>query len=213
MIRYGICVGNDPSRYTAKNFLSEVHYERRDQTSICKAYNSIMDECPKEDTLVLLHEDLEIIDQKYFETKVLFLRTRLDVAIIGAVGALGVHNLQWWDGDQLIGFISESRGPVVGDFMEGYVDAVDGSLLILTPWALSNLRFDEVNFPHFHGYDVDICIQARRQGKSICAGFFELFHRTRSCSCEGKKHDCGWGDSDLFDEANRNLLRKWGTSP
>ena len=49
-----------------------------------------------------------------------------------------------------------------GSGSSGEVDMVDGYLLILSRWAINELRFDERDVgPGFHGYDADICFQAR----------------------------------------------------
>ena len=46
------------------------------------------------------------------------------------------------------------------------VDTVDGCLLILSPWAVRNLRFDE-SLRFGHGHDLDFCLQARAAGRTI----------------------------------------------
>ena len=58
------------------------------------------------------------------------------------------------------------------------VDAVDGLLLVLSPWAVRNLRFDADRFDHFHGYDVDFCFQARAAGRRVVVDDIELLHHT-----------------------------------
>ena len=37
-------------------------------------------------------------------------------------------------------------------------------MIVLSPWAVRNLSFDE-RVAGRHGYDVDICLQARAAGK------------------------------------------------
>ena len=45
----------------------------------------------------------------------------------------------------------------------GEVETLDGFLLVLSPWAVRTLRFDE-SLGEFHGYDLDFCLQVREAG-------------------------------------------------
>ena len=102
-----------------------------------------------------------------------------EVAVAGCAGAIGVRSLAWWEGSVTwasltqryeefggggeipgISWARERRRAYVGT---GEVDAIDGCLIVLSPWAVRNLRFDEA-LARRHGYDVDICMQARPQG-------------------------------------------------
>ena len=47
----------------------------------------------------------------------------------------------------------------------GEVDTVDGFVLVLSPWAVRNLRFDE-SLGQLHGYDFDFCLQVARGGQA-----------------------------------------------
>ena len=42
----------------------------------------------------------------------------------------------------------------------GEVDSIDGFVMVLSLWAVRNLRFDE-SLGKLHGYDFDICMQAK----------------------------------------------------
>ena len=50
----------------------------------------------------------------------------------------------------------------------GEVESLDGFVMAFTPWAMRNLRFDE-SLGKLHGYDLDICLQAREAGKKVAA--------------------------------------------
>ena len=52
---------------------------------------------------------------------------------------------------------------------------VDGFFLMLSPWAARNLRFD-LAFEPLHGYDVDICFQARARGAIVLVEDMEIAH-------------------------------------
>jgi glycosyltransferase involved in cell wall biosynthesis len=175
--------------------------ESTDARSMCSAYNEVLDAFAGRDdleALVLLHEDLEIRDPD-FAAKV---RARLaadpDVAVLGVVGARDVKTLQWWRGEG-VGRVEETRGAI--DFGGGHhdADAVDGMLLVLSPWAVRELRFDEASYDHFHGYDADLCFQARAAGRRVVVEDLDVFHHTKG----------GVGDEAAFRRAEATFARKW----
>jgi hypothetical protein len=168
--------------------------------SIFSGYNEALDafaELPELEALVLLHEDVMIHDPEFCAK----IRARLadpDVAIVGAIGARGITSLCWWEGE-MHGRAQETRGMV--DHWDGPVDvdAVDGLLLVLSPWAVRTLRFDTDAFHGFHGYDIDICFQARAAGRRVVVEDFSLFHHTKG----------GFGDMASFALTNATFRRKW----
>jgi hypothetical protein len=169
--------------------------ELRDRHCIFTAYNEILDRVrddPRIETLVLIHEDTEIRDSR-FEAKIRWVLSDPLVAIVGTVGAVGVRGIDWWIHDYGIGSsILEPIDPealyetpllegaeISGSGHSGEVDMVDGYLLALSRWAIRELRFDADTLgPGFHGYDADICFQARERGKRVIVGDFELIHHT-----------------------------------
>jgi 2-polyprenyl-3-methyl-5-hydroxy-6-metoxy-1,4-benzoquinol methylase len=174
--------------------------EYTDATSMCTAYNEVLDTFADRDdleALVLLHDDTEILDPA-FCAKV---RRRLaddDVAVVGVVGAQDVRSLEWWNGKGR-GRVKETRGDIDFGGHDEDVDAVDGLLLVLSPWAVRNLRFDADRFDHFHGYDVDFCFQARAAGRRVVVDDIELFHHTKG----------GYGDEEAFRRADAAFRSKW----
>jgi len=170
-------------------------------TSIFAAYNEVLDALAGRDdleALVLLHEDVEIVDSDFCGK----LRRRLvdpDVAVVGVIGALGVTSLAWWEGEGR-GRCLETRGLV--DFGGGShdVDSVDGLLLALSPWAVRNLRFDEERFNGFHGYDADICFQARAAGRRVVVEDLAVVHHTKG----------GYGDMTTYAACDAAFRAKWG---
>jgi GT2 family glycosyltransferase len=169
--------------------------------SIFDAYNEVLDafaDCDDLEALVLLHEDLEIVDHG-FCAKV---RKRLadpEVAIMGVIGARDPRGLAWWEADGR-GRCLETRGLV--DFGGGShdVDVVDGLLMVLSPWAVVNLRFDSDRFSGFHAYDLDLCLQARAAGKRVVVDEIAVMHHTKG----------GLGDSDAYWRNDSLLVEKWG---
>ena len=160
--------------------------------SVFRNYNVLLDEAAAHDdleALVLLHQDVELADSDFAAT----IREALDdpeVAIVGCVGAVGVRSLAWWQGAlRWAGLTHRYPEYGGGDFPgiswrpelapsyaeTGEVDSVDGFVMALSPWAVRNLRFDE-SLGKLHGYDFDICMQARAAGKKVAAAEFRAIH-------------------------------------
>ncbi len=160
--------------------------------SVFRNYNMLLDKASAHgdlEALVLLHQDVELVDSNFAAT----VREALDdpeVAIVGCVGAVGVRSLAWWQGALTWAGLTH-RYPEYGggDFPgiswrpelapsyanTGEVDSVDGFVMALSPWAVRNLRFDE-SLGKLHGYDYDICMQARAAGKKVATAEFRAIH-------------------------------------
>ncbi len=204
MLAYGVCIGSR-ERYEALaapalRDLGGVVIEADDQRSICSAYNAILDAVADEpdiEGLVLLHEDVTIESAAFIAA----IRTELadpDVAVIGAIGALRPASLRWWQGEGR-GRVRDSSGLV--DFGGGCqdVDVLDGLCLVLSPWAIRHLRFDESAFDGFHGYDSDICLQARAAGRRVRVTELPVTHHTHG----------GYGDAAAYARASAAFAAKW----
>jgi hypothetical protein len=63
---------------------------------------------------------------------------------------------------------------MVIDFGRGTFD-VDG-LIAMSSTAIRQLRFDEECFTGFHGYDIDIGIQAKSAGLRVVVADLDVFH-------------------------------------
>jgi hypothetical protein len=203
--------------------------ELRDQDCLFKAYNRILDEVssdPRIEALVLMHEDTEIRDRD-FDAKVRRVLIDPDVAVVGAIGARGVNGIDWWNchtgvgacthlvftddesertmGEtEVTGFMQE--GEVLGPGGAGQVDAVDGFLLVLSNWAIRKLRFDESLGPGFHGYDADICFQARDAGRKVWVAKIDAAHHrgfTLDPRVDGPVRSAEWR------RAHMAFRRKW----
>lgn len=152
--------------------------------SIQGAYNSILEELAGLSALeaaVLLHEDVEILDQHLAAKIRQALRDPL-VAVVGAIGASYVSGLAWWEGRHVgnvraVGLHDWDRGEEWSP--RGRVDVVDGLLMVLSPWAVRTLRFDEDFATFFHGYDTDFCLQARARGRRVVVEDLEVAHHYR----------------------------------
>jgi Glycosyltransferase like family len=133
-----------------------------------------------------------------------------DVAIVGCVGATGVTSIAWWEGSVSAGTITHQYVERGGGRLPGFewarpeaplgeVDAVAGFLLVLSPWAVRNLRFDESLRPGY-GYDVDLCFQARQAGRKVVAADLPvIYHHALQLV----------GNLDVWIHAHMQFAEKW----
>ena len=148
-----------------------------EQTSIAKAYNTILDahKSYPPDALVLQHDDLEITDPDA-EVKFLEVLALPDVTLVGVAGGYGVGSLAWWNantvGHQTIDSGLLDFGPRIGE-----VDLLEGSILVFGPWAIQNLRFD-TRYPGFHGYD-SIAMLNRWYGRKTLVADVDTHHHVQ----------------------------------
>jgi hypothetical protein len=66
-----------------------------------------------------------------------------------------------------------SNAPPVAQM--GEVDSIDGFLMVISPWAVRELRFDET-LGVLHGYDFDFCCQVREAGKKVITADLRAIH-------------------------------------
>ncbi len=132
------------------------------------------------EALVLLHQDTEIVESRFCA----IVRAALSdpqVGLIGCVGAIDVRSIAWWEGSvaqaSFLHRFPEHGGGDLPAFSWawheappyariGEVDTVDGFLMVLSPWVVRNLRFDE-SLGQLHGYDFDFCLQVREAGYKV----------------------------------------------
>ena len=195
--------------------------------SLFRSYNRLLDTAAaREDleALVLVHQDAEIVDAD-FCAKVRDVLRDPDVGVIGCVGAIGVRSIAWWEGSvALASFIHRYAEHGGGDLPAfswewadappyarvGEVDTLDGFLLVLSPWVVRNVRFDE-SLGKLHGYDFDFCLQVREAGrKAVTADVRAIHHHSLELV----------SDPDTWVEAHMRIAEKWdgrmpgvGTAP
>jgi hypothetical protein len=179
---------------------------------VARTYNLLADTAARHDdleALVLVHPHTEIMDPG-FCAKVRDALAESDVAVVGAIGAAGVRTIAWWEGEissgpvvhayheygggELPAFSWKERRPAGQD-----VDAVDGMLMVLSPWAVRNLRFDEA-LALGHGYDVDYCLQARAAGRRVVTADLALTYHQSLALVD---------DLPYWTEAHIAMANKW----
>jgi Glycosyltransferase like family len=160
--------------------------------SIFRSYNILLDHfADRQDleALVLVHQDAEIVDPDFCS----IIRAALAderVGVIGCVGAVGVRSIAWWEASvtcaSFVNRYAEHGGGDLPSFSWdwddapayarlGEVETLDGFVLVLSPWVLRNIRFDE-SLGQFHGYDLDLCLQVRAAGRTVRTAPFRAIH-------------------------------------
>lgn len=178
MIAYGVCVGSWDKFH--RNVVSRVGDRPitalSGQTSICAAYNTILDAYVGRnlDAVILLHDDLELVDPDA-EAKFLAAVREPNVDLVGVCGGLGDASLAWWN-SETIGHQLTDSGMLDFGRRAGDVTFIEGSVMVFSPTAVANLRFD-TTYPGFLGYD-DICLTARAAGRRVVVADVDTHHHS-----------------------------------
>jgi hypothetical protein len=174
-------------------------------SSYQRTVNALLDELaerPDVDGTVVIHQDVEllganaaaILEERFADPR---------VAIVGAVGARYRAGLIWNAAEPRGARIELPDGYEGIDLHSGYsiVATVDGVLIAMSPWAVRNLRFDLRFERWFHGYDVDICLQARAHGRLVVVDDVPIRH----FQIDGYRN----GRGAEWIEAEMEIRRKW----
>jgi GT2 family glycosyltransferase len=180
--------------------------------SVGRTYNLVLDaaaRCDDLEALALVHPQTEIIDPA-FCAKVREALADPRVGIVGATGATGVTGIAWWEGRVVSAPAVHQYGEHGGGELPALswtqcepppaeVEALDGQLLVLSPWVVRNLRFDETRLLG-HGFDVDFSLQVRATGRTLVVADIRLVHH-RSLELVS--------DLDVWVEAHIRIAEKW----
>ena len=130
---------------------------------------------------MLLHQDSEIIDPDFCAK----LREALadpEVALVGSAGAVGVRSIAWWEGSVDLGSFTHRYSEYGGGEVPAmrwdpdnttpwYADRrgrLDRRLRDgMSPWAIREASLRRGDRQQLHGYDYDICLQAREAGRKV----------------------------------------------
>jgi hypothetical protein len=179
---------------------------------LARSYNLLLERAAGHEeleALVLVHPHAEITDP-HFCRKVREALEGPGVGLVGAIGATGVRNIAWWEGEVRAGQVRHRYTEFGGGEFEafswtqprpapGEVECVDGLLLVLSPAVARNVRFDE-SLPLGHGVDIDFCVQVREAGYKIVVADFQLTQHRALELLE---------DDRLWVEAHIRLGEKW----
>jgi Glycosyltransferase like family len=188
--------------------------------SVFRSYNLLLDQAQQRlrdgglEGVVIIHQDAEIIDVDFLPK----IREALgdpEVALVGCAGALDVRSIAWWEGSvtwaSFTHRFEEFGGgeiPALTWYPEsvpvyaetGEVDSIDGFVIGFSPWAIENLRFDESIGGVLHGYDFDICMQAKAAGKKVVTADLRVVHHHSLILIR---------EIETWIEAHMHLAEKW----
>jgi hypothetical protein len=179
---------------------------------LARTYNLLLDAAAaieNLEALVLVDPQAELVEPD-FGQKVRRMLSDPDVAVIGFAGARDVTSIAWWEGSVVAGPAIHRYGEHGGGEQRvfswtatqpapGEVETVDGRVLVLSPWAVRTIRFDE-RLGLNHGFDLDYCLQVRAAGRKVIAGDFRvILHRPIGLLDE----------SELWIEAHIRVAEKW----
>lgn len=159
--------------------------------TLFRNYNVLLDKAAEMEgleALVLLHQDAELVDDDFCD-RVRPVLSDPDVGVVGCAGAIGVRSIAWWEGAVTWASFTHRYSEFGGGDIEslswasgpssiaetGEVDSIDGFVMVLSPWAVRELRFDE-SLGRLHGYDFDFCGQVRLAGKKVMTADFRAIH-------------------------------------
>ncbi len=179
---------------------------------LARSYNLLLERATGHEdleALVLVHPHAEITDP-LFCRKVREALAEPGVGVVGAIGATGVRNIAWWEGEVRAGHVRHRYTEFGGGEFDafswtqpqpapGEVECVDGLLLVLSPEVARNIRFDE-SLPLGHGVDVDFCVEVRAAGYKVAVADFQVTQHRALELLE---------DDSLWVEAHIRLGKKW----
>jgi Glycosyltransferase like family len=184
--------------------------------SLFRNYNLLLDKAAEFDdleALALIHQDTELVDSDFCD-KVREALSDPAVAIVGCAGAIGVRGIAWWEGAVTWASFTHRYEELGGGDIEGLgwsadetpshaetgeVDSIDGFVMVVSPWAVRELRFDE-SLGRLHGYDFDFCMQARVAGRKVVTADFRAIHHHSLDLINNR---------DAWVEAHIRLMEKW----
>ena len=167
-------------------------FEHSAPGTLFENYNALIERAAALDdleALVLVHQDTEIVDDDFCSRA----REALadpEVGLVGSVGAVGVRSIAWWEGSVATASFVHRFGEHGGGDLPafswswdeappyarlGEVETLDGFLLVLSPWTVRNIRFDE-SLGTLHGYDFDFCLQVREAGRKVVTADLRAIH-------------------------------------
>lgn len=196
-IAYGVCVGSWDKLQA--NVVPHVGAQPllglSGQSSIATAYNTILDAYQDEDfdALILQHDDLEITDPDA-DAKFFKVFSDPNVALVGIAGGSARTGLAWWNAEP-VGHQQTDTMMIDFGIRSGDVDLLEGSLLVFSPWAAKNLRFD--SRPGFHSYDEIAMRVHRTYGKRVVVADVDTHHHT-AIGFDNEDSQAGWIAGDIW---------------
>jgi hypothetical protein len=177
-----------------------------------RTYNLILEAAAARndlEALALVHPHTEIVDPQ-FCAKVRAALADQAVGAVSCAGARGVRSIAWWEREVVCARVRQRYEEHGGGEIDSIawarrqappaeVEALDGQLLVLSPWAARNVRFDE-SLLLGHGFDLDFSLQVREAGRKLMVADLRVVHH-RSLELIS--------DLAVWVEAHIRLAEKW----
>jgi hypothetical protein len=177
-----------------------------------RTYNLLLETAAARDdleALVLVHPHSEIVDAG-FCAKARAALADPQVGVAGCAGARRVRSIAWWEGEVVAARVRQRYEEYGGGEIAtvswaqrrpppAEVQALDGQLLVLSPWVVRNVRFDETLLLG-HGFDLDFSLQVRAAGRKLLVADLQVLHH-RSLELIS--------DLEVWIEAHIRLAEKW----
>ncbi len=182
---------------------------------IPRTYNLILDAAKAHDdleALVIVHPHTEIVDPDFCQKVREALRDS-EVGVLGCTGANSVRSIAWWEGDVVSAPVVHRYQEHGGGEIPAYswtsrtappaeVETLDDQLLILSPWAVRNLRFDESLILNF-GFGLDFCLRVRQAGRKAWVADLRVAHHRSLELVE---------NLDLWIEGHIRMAEQWDSA-
>lgn len=182
--------------------------------STARSYNLLIDAAARRndlEALVILHTHAEIAEPD-FCSKVRQALSDPDVGVVGCTGAGNVRTIAWWEGDVVSAPVTLRYQELGGGELPAFdwarpapppaeVDVVANVVMVLSPWVVRNLRFDEelVLEP---GIDVDFSRTVKAAGrKLVVADLGAVFHTSLEVVSERSR--------EMWVRSHMQVARKW----
>jgi glycosyl transferase family 2 len=177
-----------------------------------RTYNLILEAASARqdlEALVLVHPHTEIVDPE-FCAKIRAALADAEVGAVGCAGARKTESIAWWEGDVVCAPVRQRYEEYGGGEIDSVpwarrqpppaeVQTLDGQLLVLSPWAVRNIRFDETLLLG-HGFDLDFSLQLRQAGRKVVVADLRVVHH-RSLELIS--------DLAVWVEAHIQIAHKW----
>lgn len=216
------CCRNNNSMESLKKHIAHSLFEYRggyevlffdnskQEYDIFQQYNNAIPKS-KGDVLVFIHDDIRFVSEYWGNVVSKWFNEEIGGGVLGVIGTQFLPSTPsaWWDGCASVGQILQGGkinniysaslfGSKATDEFEELV-SIDGLFMCIRHSLFEKIRFDDVSFSGFHGYDTDICLQTISAGYKVqIARDILIEHRSVG------NHD------RMFYLSCERLFNKWG---
>lgn len=165
----------------------------------------------KGDILCFVHDDVSFVTQDWGKNVLKHFKDDT----VGVLGVAGTHFLPdmpsaWWEPEMCSQNIIQTRGYSGEEMRELVCEdkyrnsanelvAVDGVFMCIPKRLFNKISWDMKTYDGFHGYDIDVCLQALSVGYQVRMAWDILIEH----------NSYGAYDSDAFITSQKTIYEKW----